>query len=138
LRPLREGKSNSYPSLSITLTSPAKHGDKTDVLRLLNRASGEKLVLTSAGVFHEPKVISTETRHGRRETVYVTIAVSDLSAENGWFTFLKGSHIISPPFDNCAQVNLRMDAGDAVVWSGDLRYKHSSGSGGKFVTLAYQ
>jgi hypothetical protein len=123
--------------LSITLTFPAKKGDKTDLLQLLNRASGEKLVLTSVGVFHQPKAKPTEIKRGLEGTVYVTIAVTKLNAEDGWFTFLKGSHR-GTPFTDWVRVDLQMNAGDAVVWSGDLRYINSSEGGGKFVTLTYQ
>jgi hypothetical protein len=65
------------------------------------------------------------------------IVVTDLNTKNDWFTFLKGSHRINPPFDNCARVNLRINASNIIVWSGDLRYIYFSGSRGKFITLIY-
>lgn len=70
--------------------------------------------------------------------IIVTIALTDLNPDNGWFILLKGSHERSQasstkmPWEH---VGLRLKPGDAVAWYSSLAYVHSSGGGGMFETL---
>lgn len=66
----------------------------------------------------------------------MTIAVTELGERNGWFTFYEGSQLRKPPLGK--PVSLNLGAGDAVAWSGKLVYSHTSGGGGKFITLVYR
>lgn len=57
--------------------------------------------------------------------IYATVALTQLSAKNNWYTFYKGSKVNQPiPSETAA---LSLDVGDAVVWRGDLIYFHSPG-----------
>jgi ectoine hydroxylase-related dioxygenase (phytanoyl-CoA dioxygenase family) len=113
----------------------AKNGDKTEVRQLLGR-SDEKLWATTVGAFHKTNVTPTR-RKGRAKAVYITIALTDLNPENGWFTFLEGSHRTDPSV--CAKVEFRIKAGDAIVWSGDVRFMTNPlGGGGYHLTFAYE
>ena len=70
--------------------------------------------------------------------IYVTIALTELSPDNGWFILLEGSHEPAGAASSAAswkQISLSLKPGDAVAWRGSLRYLHSSGGGGMFETL---
>lgn len=62
--------------------------------------------------------------------------MTELGKHNGWFTFYEASHLRKPPLGKA--VSLELNAGDAVAWSGKLIYSHTSGGGGKFITLVYR
>lgn len=86
------------------------------------------------GMFHE-----TEADPAKLMTagprVYVTIAITNLSPSNGWFTFYEGSHQDRSRLGN--KVALELQPGDAVAWRGDLVYFHSPGGGGVFLVLSF-
>lgn len=90
----------------------------------------------NVGEFHATNADPRRLKTANKDEIYVTIAVTDLGPDNGWFTFYEGSHRRQPPFTTKVALNLR--AGDAVAWSGRILYIHSSGGGGKFVTLVYR
>lgn len=87
------------------------------------------------GVFHKTQADPSRLKTANDNEIYVTIAVTDLGEENGWFTFYEGSHQRKPPFGDPVCLNLK--AGDAVAWSGSVVYSHTSGGGGIFITLVY-
>lgn len=87
------------------------------------------------GIFHQTQADPSRLKTANDKEVYITIAVTDLGPENGWFTFYEGSHQRKPPFGN--PVCLDLKAGDAVAWSGRIVYSHTSGGGGIFITLVY-
>ena len=88
------------------------------------------------GIFHQTHADPSKLKTANEEEVYITIAVTDLGQENGWFTLYEGSHQRKPPIGNPVDLNLK--AGDAVAWSGRIVYSHTSGGGGKFITLVYR
>lgn len=88
------------------------------------------------GIFHHTNADPSKLKTANEEEVYVTIAVTDLGQDNGWFTFYEGSHRRKPPLGQSVSLNLK--AGDAVAWSGNIVYSHTPGGGGKFITLVYR
>ncbi len=93
------------------------------------------------GTFHSTSPDPSKPKTGGRGQVYVTIALTDLNSESGWFVLLEGSHQQKPestPASEWKEASLNLSAGDAVVWRGDLAYLHSPGGGGKFETLVYE
>ncbi|OJJ44502.1 hypothetical protein ASPZODRAFT_135312 [Penicilliopsis zonata CBS 506.65] len=89
-----------------------------------------------AGQFHETNAEPTKLKTAQKDQVYATIALTDLSPSNGWYTFYEDSHSRTRPLSTLVAPNLK--AGDAMVWRGDLVYIHSSGGGGVFLTLVFQ
>ncbi|KAL3483312.1 hypothetical protein BJX62DRAFT_82559 [Aspergillus germanicus] len=89
-----------------------------------------------AGRFHETNAEPTKLKTAQKNQVYATIALTDLSSSNGWYTFYEDSHSRTSPLSKLAALDLK--AGDAVVWRGDLVYIHSSGGGGVFLTLVFK
>lgn len=87
------------------------------------------------GVFRETKPEPTKLKTARKGDVYVTIALTDLSPDNGWYTFYEGSHTRTTPLSELAAISMK--AGDAMVWRDDLVYFQSAKGGGMFVTLVY-
>jgi ectoine hydroxylase-related dioxygenase (phytanoyl-CoA dioxygenase family) len=88
------------------------------------------------GRFHETNAEPTKLKTAQKNQVYVTIALTDLSSSNGWYTFYEDSHSRTSPLSKLVALDLK--AGDAVVWRGDLVYIHSSGGGGVFLTLVFK
>lgn len=72
---------------------------------------------------------------GRKEHLYVHIALNRLSRQSGFFDILKGSHISKhpsrTPVAGWARTDLDLGEGDAIIWRGDLSYLLSSKGGGK-------
>lgn len=92
--------------------------------------------IQSAGVFiyNKSNADPTKQKTFNNSCIYVAIALTDLSPDNGWFILLEGSHELTGATD-WKQVSLSLKPGDAVAWRGTLRYLHSSGGGGMFETL---
>lgn len=92
-----------------------------------------------AGKFRETRANpSLPKRTAARDEIYVTIALTDLSPDNGWYIFYEGSRADHPIPDENRTVQMRLEAGDAVIWRGDLVYTHPTGGGGMFQTLVYK
>ena len=72
---------------------------------------------------------------GNKNELNVTIALSSLSPENGFFRILRGSHRTKhparTPVDDWNQTPIVLEEGDAVIWRGDLHYLLSSKGGGE-------
>jgi len=93
---------------------------------------------TGVGIFNKSNADPNKPKTLHNDvSVYVTIALTDLSPSNGWFILLEGSHERTGAASsaNWKQISLSLKAGDAVAWRGSLAYLHSSGGGGMFETL---
>jgi ectoine hydroxylase-related dioxygenase (phytanoyl-CoA dioxygenase family) len=90
------------------------------------------------GQFHETDADQTKPKTGRKGDIYVTIALTELNPENGWFILLQGSHT-QPPSSvvSLPRISLNLNPGDVVIWLGDLAYLHAPGGGGIFEPLVY-
>ncbi|EAS29654.3 uncharacterized protein CIMG_08400 [Coccidioides immitis RS] len=89
-----------------------------------------------AGMFRETNADPNKLKTAEEGEVYITIALTDLSPKNGWYTFYPGSRK-TQPLTSMEPVALDLKAGDAVIWRGDLVYFHTPGGGGMFLTLVY-
>ncbi len=71
--------------------------------------------------------------------VFVTIALTQLNASNGWYTLLEASHLQLPPVpeSDWRKVDKELAPGDVIIWRGDLAVLESGGGGGKFINLTY-
>ena len=93
----------------------------------------------NVGTFHPTIPDPSKLKTGAKGQVYVTIALTNLNSETGWFEFLEGSHRQGlKGTEELKKASLNLSAGDAVIWWGDLVYLHSPGGGGKFETLVYE
>lgn len=92
------------------------------------------------GTFRETEADPNMLKTAEDSEVYVTIALTDLSPNNGWYTFYASSRKNQPmtSLTTLKTVTLDLKAGDAVIWRGDLIYFHSPGGGGVFETLVYK
>ncbi len=61
----------------------------TELLQKLVSSSPESIHI---GIFHSTDVNSLELQTARENEAYVTIALTDLSPDDGWFIFCEGSH----------------------------------------------
>ena len=72
---------------------------------------------------------------GSKDKIYVHVALTELSPENGFYTILRGSHQTRhpslTPVDDWILSPITLLAGDALVWRGDLSYLLSSNGGGE-------
>jgi len=118
-----------------------ENGDRKPVEELLEHSILPSSKHINVGTFHESTPDPNTSMTAGKGQVYLTIALTDLGTVNGWFIFLEGSHKRdpSPPFSiaQWKQVSLNVDAGDAVVWRGDLIYLHSPGGGASFMTVVF-
>lgn len=85
------------------------------------------------GVFKETE---TKTRQGKLDTVYLTIALTPLSRETGWFSFFRGSHHTADQ-SKWTEVELKLEPSDAVLWRDKLARIEWSGGSGTFLTATY-
>ena len=71
--------------------------------------------------------------------IFVTIALTPLNVNTGWYTLLEGSHLQLPPVpeSDLRKVNKELAPGDVIIWRGDLAVLESAGGGGKFINLTY-
>ena len=74
-----------------------------------------------------------------KNMVFVTIALTQLNASNGWYTLLKASHLQLPsvPESDWRKVNKELASDDVIIWREDLAVLESSEEGGKFINLTY-
>jgi hypothetical protein len=74
-----------------------------------------------------------------KNMVFVTIALTQLNASNGWYTLLEASHLQLPPVPESEwrKVDKELAPGDVIIWRGDLAVLESAGGGGKFINLTY-
>lgn len=72
---------------------------------------------------------------GSKDQLYVQIALTDLSPENGFYTVLRGSHQTKhpglTPVEDWMYTPITLQEGDAFIWRGDLSYLLSSNGGGE-------
>ena len=72
---------------------------------------------------------------GSKDEIYVHIALTDLSPDNGFYTLLRGSHQTKhpglTPVNDWIRTPIALQEGDALVWRGDLSYLLSSNGGGE-------
>ncbi|KAM5434083.1 hypothetical protein McanCB21832_004128 [Microsporum canis] len=114
-----------------------KDADKVALIELLKpKPIPLKPNYIFAGIFRETDADPSKLKTAEEGEVYVTIALTNLNSNNGWYTFYAGSRKNEPM--TCSHpVALDLRAGDAVIWRGDLIYFHSPGGGGAFETLVY-
>ena len=93
------------------------------------------------GQFHE----TSDANHGEAFNehtthVYVTIAITDLKPMNGAYIFFEGSHQLQDPKakSRCDVAPMKLMAGRAQAWCGDLSYTYLMGGGGSFITLVFE
>jgi hypothetical protein len=67
--------------------------------------------------------------------VFITVALSLLDYNTGWWTIEKGSHQQSAVSE---WVNERLEPCDIIVWRGDLVILETPGGGGKFINATYE
>lgn len=84
----------------------------------------------------DPKNFGKSLLHiGSKDQIYVHVALTDLSPENGFYTVLRGSHQAKhpgmTPVDDWIPTPITLREGDAFVWRGDLSYLLSSNGGGE-------
>ncbi|KAI4271084.1 MAG: hypothetical protein LQ337_006260 [Flavoplaca oasis] len=74
------------------------------------------------------------------ESVYITIAITPLSPANGWYIFLKGSHLHGCPSARarCGPVPTDLEPGQAIAWHGNLAFKCTAGGDGSFINLVFR
>ena len=91
------------------------------------------------GIFRSKKPHPTP-KVASKNMVFVTIALTPLNANTGWYTLLEGSHLQLPPVpeSDWRRVNKELVSGDVIVWCGDLAVLESAGGGGKFINVAYE
>ena len=67
-----------------------------------------------------------------KKELNVHIALTSLSAKNGFYHILTGSHghPIQTFSNDWTQTPLFLEEGDAIVWRGDLQHRPSSKGGG--------
>lgn len=72
---------------------------------------------------------------GSKDELYVYIALTSLSPENGFHTFLEGSHQAKHPrhtaVNDWIQSSIALQEGDALILRGDVSYLLSSNGGGE-------
>jgi hypothetical protein len=125
--------------MSILNTDILQDGDKNALTNLFHpRPVPPAPDHIFAGIFRETRADPRKFKTAEKGEVYVTIALTDLSPDNGWYVFFEGSRANHPVVDGYKTGVLSLKAGDAVVWRGDLVYFHSPGGGGMFETLAYK
>lgn len=98
------------------------------------------------GIFHslqapDPQPLcSGKEDSPTKKRIFVTIALTGLNAETGWYTLLEGSHLQPhrTPSSEWKRASLDLCAGDVIIWHGKLAYLQSHGGGGKFETLVYE
>ncbi|KAL8911714.1 MAG: hypothetical protein Q9171_003167 [Xanthocarpia ochracea] len=93
------------------------------------------------GQFQETTGPSPGEAFSERTThVYVTIAITDLKPVNGAYIFLEGSHRLQDPKakTRCDVAPMRLLAGRAEAWCGNLSYTYLTGGGGSFITLVFE
>ena len=88
-------------------------------------------------VLNQDNIDATRLQIGQDKELYVTIALSELTPETGWFIFLEGSH--QRPMDTHLWTKriIRLVPGDAVIWRGNL-VSTQTGGGGLFLTLVFR
>lgn len=98
------------------------------------------------GIFHslqtpDPQpLFSGKDGSPTKKRIFVTIALTTLNDETGWYTLLEGSHL-QPHGTHQSEwkrTSLNLSAGDVIIWHGNLAYLQSHGGGGKFETLIYE
>ncbi|CAD6585727.1 MAG: hypothetical protein ASARMPRED_002292 [Alectoria sarmentosa] len=79
---------------------------------------------------------------GSKDEIYVHIALTNLSPDNGFYTLLRGSHQTKhpglTPVNDWIRTPIDLQEGDALVWRGDLSYLLSSNGGGKWQCLTFE
>jgi hypothetical protein len=92
-----------------------------------------------AGIFRETgNSTQQHKKTGASNEIYVTVALTALSPDNGWYVFFEGSRANCPIPDEKKTKEMMLDTGDAVIWRGDLVYLHPPGGGGMFQTIVYK
>ena len=74
--------------------------------------------------------------------IIVTIALTRLNAESGWYTLCKGSHQLSrdTPVWELRKRDTSPDLapGDAIIWRSELATIETQGGGGKFEVVIFK
>ena len=74
-------------------------------------------------------------QQGHKHEVCVHIALTDLSPENGFYEFLRGSHQAQWWARNTVRdwnrTRILLEEGDAMIWRGDMSFFPSSRGGGE-------
>jgi len=116
-----------------------KQNGSTNVVQQVADNANIKLKSINVGKFNNTEDDPIPVT-GKKGQVYITIALTPLGSNNGWFEFLEGSHKrnSTDPITKWKRAALTLEAGDAVVWRGDLVYLHSSGGGASFMTMIFE
>ncbi|OCK74616.1 hypothetical protein K432DRAFT_310376 [Lepidopterella palustris CBS 459.81] len=115
-----------------------KNTGESSLTQFLNRQPVPQLRSVNVGVFRETNTDPKKVYGAGKEEIYVTIALTDLNPGNGWYIFIERSYDRSPASQTFwKDASITLKAGDAVVWRGDLLYRHPPGGEGTFVTLVY-
>ncbi|KAF2806115.1 uncharacterized protein BDZ99DRAFT_104182 [Mytilinidion resinicola] len=128
------------PSICINIRDEfiKKQTDDPSLAQFLDRQPVSQLRSVNVGVFRETDNADPKKVYGAgKEEIYVTIALTGLDSGNGWYILIEKSYDRSPSQTSWNDASMKLKAGDAVVWRGDLLYRHPPGGGGTFMTLVY-
>jgi ectoine hydroxylase-related dioxygenase (phytanoyl-CoA dioxygenase family) len=93
------------------------------------------------GIFQSIDKPSPTPMGTTRKAIYVTIALTELNAETGWYDLCEGTHLM--PRNTNADIvkerakSLKLAVGDAILWHSGLATIQTPGGGGKFETFMY-